>query len=55
MRRQVIDYAVDYPETKETFCDHSHKSQTYIDVDTDIYLIPNLQLLELAASVGVNL
>lgn len=42
-----------YRNTKETFCDCSHKSQ--IDIGTNIYLITNLWLFELAMVVGVNL
>lgn len=31
-----------YRDTKETFCDCSHKSQVDTGIDTDIYLIPDL-------------
>lgn len=44
-----------YRDTKGTFCDCSHKSQIDTGIDTDIYLIPDLWLFELAVVVGVNL
>jgi len=44
-------FLVNCPETPKKHSDHSHKSQ----VDTGIYLIPDVWLFELAVVVAVNL